>query len=83
MKFSPRPYQKKAVEAVISRYNNGLNKMLLHLPTGAGKTVIATLIIEKLINPSDIGKILFVAHREEILGQTWQTISSHLPSANV
>lgn len=83
MKFSPRPYQKKAVEAVISRYNNGLNKMLLHLPTGAGKTVIATLIIEKLINFSDIGKILFIAHREEILDQTRQKISSHLPSANV
>jgi len=83
MKFTPRPYQKKAVESVISRYQNGSTRMLLHLPTGAGKTIIATLIIEQFLTFSDVGKILFIAHREEILDQTRKRIKNHLPRIDV
>jgi superfamily II DNA or RNA helicase len=83
MKFSPRPYQKKAIDSVISRYKNGLTKMLLHLPTGAGKTVIATLLVEKLLTFSGMGKILFIAHREEILDQTYGKLKYHLPGLNI
>ena len=83
MKFSPRPYQKKAVDSVISRYKNGLTKMLLHLPTGAGKTVIATLLVEKLLTFPGMGKILFIAHREEILDQTYGKLKDHLPGLNI
>ena len=83
MKFTPRPYQKKAVDAVISLYNRGQHKMLLHLPTGAGKTVVAAIIIEKLLDFPDVEKILFIAHREEILDQTRQKITRHLPRINV
>ena len=83
MKYSPRPYQKKAVDAVLSRFKTGSTKLLLHLPTGAGKTIIATLIIEKLLGHSDTGKILFIAHREEILDQTRETVKRHLPAIDV
>ena len=83
MKFSPRPYQKNAIDSVISRYKNGLTKMLLHLPTGAGKTIIATLLVEKLLTFSGMGKILFIAHREEILDQTCGKLKSHLPDLNI
>ncbi len=83
MKITPRPYQKKAVESVISLYKNGSAKMLLHLPTGAGKTIIATLIIEQFLSFSRKGKILFIAHREEILDQTRKKIKNHLPLTDV
>ncbi len=83
MKYTPRPYQKNAIDAVISRFKTGSRKLLLHLPTGAGKTIIATLLIEKLINFSDTSKILFIAHREEILDQTKKTIKQHIPSIDV
>lgn len=83
MSFIPRPYQKKAVEAVISLYNGGMRKMLLHLPTGAGKTVIAAIVIKKLLDFPDVQKILFIAHREEILDQTKQKLNIHLPFINV
>ena len=48
-RFLPRPYQEKAVREVLTLYKGGARKMLLHLPTGSGKTVIATLIIERLL----------------------------------
>lgn len=83
MKITPRPYQKKAVESVLARYNCGSTKLLLHLPTGAGKTIIAALIMEQFLSISKCGKILFIAHREEILDQTRQKIKNHLPFMDV
>ena len=83
MKIRPRPYQKRAVDAVISLYQSGSTKLLLHLPTGAGKTIIATLIIEQFLSLSSGGKILFIAHREEILDQTRAKIKNHLPFADI
>jgi superfamily II DNA or RNA helicase len=83
--FHLRPYQKTAVQSVVSRYqDNGERRMLLYLPTGAGKTVIATFIIKALRQSvRGLGKVLFVAHRQEILDQTAQTLQRHLPNIRV
>ena len=77
--FLARPYQDKAVREVLSLYHDGARKMLLHLPTGAGKTIIATLIIERLLPLIDAGKVLFIAHRRELLDQTAEKLKQHLP----
>ncbi len=82
--FKLRPYQKAAVAAVVSRYRDEQQRrMLLYLPTGAGKTVIATYIIKALRSLPGFGRILFVAHRREILDQTAATVRSHLPRLTV
>jgi superfamily II DNA or RNA helicase len=78
-RFLPRPYQQKAVREVLALYKDGARKMLLHLPTGSGKTIIATLIIEQLLPLIDTGKVLFIAHRRELLDQTAETLKQHLP----
>ncbi|MCP4899330.1 MAG: DEAD/DEAH box helicase family protein, partial [bacterium] len=78
-RFLPRPYQEKAVREVLSLYTGGARKMLLHLPTGSGKTIIATLIIERLLPLIDSGKVLFIAHRRELLDQTAEKLKQHLP----
>ena len=78
-RFLPRPYQDKAVREVLTLYTDGARKMLLHLPTGAGKTIIATLIIERLLALIDSGKVLFIAHRRELLDQTAEKLKQHLP----
>ena len=35
-----RPYQKEAIDAVLSARRSGVRRMVVSLPTGAGKTVI-------------------------------------------
>lgn len=82
--FKLRPYQKAAVQAVVSRYRDDKeHRLLLYLPTGAGKTVIATHIIKALCPRSGLKKCLFLAHRREILDQTARTIRQHLPHLSV
>ncbi len=63
--FKLRPYQKAAVHSVVSRYKDeNERRMLLYLPTGAGKTVIATFIIKALCAYSGFGKY-FSSHTVE------------------
>lgn len=80
MGYKPRPYQSQAVSSVMNSYYRGQKKMLLHLPTGAGKTVIATLIMEKFLEIPSAGRVLFLAHRKEIVDQTAEKIAFHLGS---
>jgi len=84
--FKLRPYQKAAVQAVVSRFHEErVQRMLLYLPTGAGKTVIATFIIKSIRSLAGFGKsrVLFIAHRREILDQTARTLSQHLPNLKI
>ena len=41
-----RPYQEQAKEAVLKEWENGIHKTLLVLPTGCGKTIVFSKIIE-------------------------------------
>lgn len=60
-----RPYQVEAVEAVKNAWNE-YNKTLLVLPTGTGKTICFSAIAE---DRARIGRVLILAHREELLEQ--------------
>lgn len=46
--MSLRPYQVQAIDEIREAYNKGARKVLLHLATGAGKTVIFCYILKKL-----------------------------------
>lgn len=63
----PRDYQTRAVEAVRAQYAAGLRSTLLVLATGLGKTVIAAIIGQ--LTSARAGRLLFVAHRRELLAQ--------------
>lgn len=84
MKFTPRPYQNAAVEAVTTRYKYGnSDRMILYLPTGSGKTVIATLIIQRLLTFPNFKKVLFITHSQEIVEQTAAAIKAQLPEQSL
>ncbi len=69
----PRPYQVAASAAVRSGWARGLRSQLLVLATGTGKTVIAA---DEIRHEVQLGhRVLFVAHREELLEQTQRKLA--------
>ncbi len=63
----PRDYQVAAITASLDGWVEGLRRILLALPTGAGKTVIFALIIRHFLAQG--GRVLVVAHRDELIDQ--------------
>lgn len=82
-RFRARGYQRAAVDAVIRRHAAGAHRLLLHLPTGSGKTVIGALLIEQMIARRRSTRTLFIAHRQEILDQTAAILRRHMPRLEV
>ena len=62
-----RPYQRAAADAVFGQWQSGVNKTLLVLPTGTGKTVVFASITENCVKNGD--RVLILAHRGELLQQ--------------
>ncbi len=77
-----RPYQQKAVTGIYREWNGytddegqahpPVNSTLLVLPTGTGKTVC----IAEVIKRRPPGKVMFVAHRSELIYQGKTTIEA-------
>ncbi|HEX3772933.1 MAG TPA: DEAD/DEAH box helicase [Polyangiaceae bacterium] len=59
-----RPYQREAIEAVLTARRAGTKRLLVCLPTGAGKTVIFAELARLARR-----QVLVLAHREELLNQ--------------
>ena len=64
--YELRPYQIEASDAVFSEWKSNKSTLLV-IATGLGKTIIAADIIDKCIKNGK--KVLFLAHREELLSQ--------------
>jgi ATP-dependent helicase IRC3 len=73
MSLQLRPYQAEAIEAVLTARRSGTRRMVVCLPTGAGKTVIFSHLAR-------IAKkqVLVLAHREELLSQAREKIERAL-----
>lgn len=66
MAMQMRPYQIDAVKAILSKWEDA-DRVLLVLPTGTGKTVTFSHVIADRCAQG--GRILVLAHREELLEQ--------------
>jgi ATP-dependent helicase IRC3 len=62
--FALRPYQEEAIAAVLAAEDRGKRRVVVVLPTGAGKTVIFASLVKVLRRPT-----LVLAHRSELLDQ--------------
>ena len=62
-----RPYQQASKAAVFKEWEQGHQKTLLVLPTGTGKTIVFSKIIEDCVRQGD--RALVLAHRGELLDQ--------------
>lgn len=61
-----RPYQQEAREAVFSQWDQ-VDKTLLVLPTGCGKTIVFAKVTEDCVRGGS--RVLILAHRGELLDQ--------------
>ncbi len=66
MAMQLRPYQREAKEAVINEWREH-QRTLLVLPTGTGKTVVFSKVIEERVKNGS--RVLVLAHRGELLSQ--------------
>lgn len=62
-----RPYQGEARQAIFDQWGSGVNRTLLVLPTGCGKTIVFAKVAEDCVR--DGKRVLILAHRGELLEQ--------------
>ena len=71
---TPRPYQEECIVSCISHLKEGKRRLAISLPTGSGKTVIFTNLIQRFyaenILPKRRSKTLILAHRRELVQQS-------------
>jgi len=79
--LSPRPHQTEMLEALESERDKGYHKNLVVAATGTGKTVVAALDYVRLKRTLPRDRLLFVAHRKEILEQSLTTFQVALKDA--
>jgi DNA repair protein RadD len=62
-----RPYQELSISKTRDAFKQGRKKVLLCVPTGGGKTTIASQIIKNAVDNGK--KVIFLAHRQELIHQ--------------
>lgn len=63
-----RPYQQEAHDAVLEKWQEGTDRLLLVLPTGTGKTIVFSAVTCDRVRAGK-GRVLILAHRGELLDQ--------------
>ena len=72
--FKLRDYQQKAVSDTYKLIRQSIKRILLFAPTGGGKTIISTKIVYDAVSRKR--RVLFVVHRDILVGQTYNKFSS-------
>ena len=81
--IKPYPYQEEILDKLrADRKLHNRHKNLVVAATGTGKTIIAAFDYKRQINSKNKPRLLFVAHREEILKQSQDTFRQVLKDQN-
>ena len=70
-----RPYQLAAIDEIRGHLRSGCKRVLLVSPTGSGKTTIASEMI--LAAMAKKSRVLFIAHRRELIDQAIARLAEH------
>lgn len=76
------PFQERLLEQIQVARNKGHHRNLLVAATGTGKTVMAAVDYSRLRDTLPRSRLLFIAHREEILEQSINTFRYALREAS-
>src|SRR5271165_1641939 len=82
MILQDRPFQNNAITATLSEYDKGVRKMMLVMATGTGKTVVFSKLYEAMKSRLP-GRMLIVAHRNELVQQNAEKAQSVNPTLKV
>lgn len=72
--YQLRDYQQELIEKVFSQWRAGHRRLLMQLPTGAGKTVVFSAVSRQFTQRGE--GVLVLAHREELLLQAKEKLES-------
>ena len=75
---SPYPYQTRLLEDILASRSAGFHRNLVVAATGTGKTAISAFDYESILREDGSAKLLFIAHRQEILKQSQQMFAQVL-----
>lgn len=75
MKLTPRPYQKRAIDAAIQWIKKNTEPCLLDLATAAGKSIIAALLADEIIKMSKGKKVLCLCPDSRLVKQNAEAYS--------
>lgn len=86
-----RDYQREAIDALFRSWADGTRRPAVVLPTGAGKTVIFSALIEEWRrtgkpprrSPGHGDRVIVLVHRDELADQAIAKIKAANPSLNV
>src|SRR5712692_2649338 len=67
------PFQREAKDAVLRHWENGNRAALVSLPTGSGKTIVFSEILQSSLSGSN-DKGLVLVHRDELLRQALEKL---------
>lgn len=70
-----RPYQEEALQAMTEARRRGIRRQLVVLPVGSGKTILAA----RLPEISGDERMIYLAHRQELLAQTHAVLTRERP----
>jgi DNA repair protein RadD len=70
------PHQRLAARRVLAGLVNEPNRVLLHMPTGSGKTRTAMSVICELMNEHEPMLVVWLAHSEELCEQAIEEFSA-------
>lgn len=73
--MTPRDYQARAVTATLDAIDRGVRGPVMQLATGAGKTLILAEVAREM---TQHGRVLAIAHREELIDQMASTFRRQL-----
>ena len=79
---TPLPFQERLLEEIAAARSMGRHQNLLVSATGTGKTVMAALDYANLVESLNRSRLLFIAHRKEILDQSQATFRHVLRDHN-
>lgn len=78
-----RWYQLRAVTKCCEAYEKGIRKCLLVMATGTGKTRTAASVVDVMTRSQQMGRVLFLADRKELVKQAKNAFSSYIPNTTM